>query len=167
MQHSGNGLRRSLADVEGACLASSAWSQHRSSRLQQSPSLAAQRVRACPYDSAHRSMISIAALTLACAQAFAPFFAKFRMSSISRRTFVATAAAAAAARPAIAGGTRAASRSLRITTYGRDFAVASTLFRRDSLPGKIGRQMQTWVRGRRLAGRRSACEYHQRTNVLR
>ena len=33
-----------------------------------------------------------------------------------------------------------------ITTFGRDFAVASTLFRRDSTPGKIGRQMQTWVR---------------------
>ncbi len=33
-----------------------------------------------------------------------------------------------------------------ITTYGRDFAVASTLFRRDSAPGKVGRQMQTWVR---------------------
>jgi hypothetical protein len=33
-----------------------------------------------------------------------------------------------------------------ITTYGRDFAVASTLFRRPSWPGKIGRQMQTWVR---------------------
>ena len=33
-----------------------------------------------------------------------------------------------------------------ITTYGRDFGVASTLFRRPSWPGKIGRQMQTWVR---------------------
>ncbi len=33
-----------------------------------------------------------------------------------------------------------------ITTFGRDFAVASTHFRRDSLPGKVGRQMQTWVR---------------------
>jgi hypothetical protein len=33
-----------------------------------------------------------------------------------------------------------------ITTYGRDFAVASTLFHRDSMPGKVGRQMQTWVR---------------------
>ena len=33
-----------------------------------------------------------------------------------------------------------------ITTYGRDFAVASTLFRRASAPGKVGRQMQTWVR---------------------
>ncbi len=33
-----------------------------------------------------------------------------------------------------------------ITTYGRDFAVASTLFRRTTMPGKVGRQMQTWVR---------------------
>jgi hypothetical protein len=33
-----------------------------------------------------------------------------------------------------------------ITTYGRDAAVASTLFYRDTLPGKVGRQMQTWVR---------------------
>ncbi len=33
-----------------------------------------------------------------------------------------------------------------ITTYGRDTAVASTLFYRDALPGKVGRQMQTWIR---------------------
>jgi hypothetical protein len=33
-----------------------------------------------------------------------------------------------------------------ITTYGSDFAVASTLFHRAGAPGKIGRQMQTWVR---------------------
>ena len=33
-----------------------------------------------------------------------------------------------------------------ITTYGRDFAVASTLFHRSTTPGKVGRQMQTWVR---------------------
>lgn len=33
-----------------------------------------------------------------------------------------------------------------ITTYGRDFAVASTLFYRDGAPGKVGRQMQTWAR---------------------
>ena len=33
-----------------------------------------------------------------------------------------------------------------ITTFGRDFATASTLFRRDSASGKVGRQMQTWVR---------------------
>ena len=36
----------------------------------------------------------------------------------------------------------------RIATYGRDLAVAATLFRRDSAPGKVGRQMQTWVRFR-------------------
>jgi hypothetical protein len=33
-----------------------------------------------------------------------------------------------------------------ITTYGRYSAVASTLFYRDALAGKVGRQMQTWVR---------------------
>ena len=33
-----------------------------------------------------------------------------------------------------------------ITTYGRDSAVASTLFHRATMPGKVGRQMQTWVR---------------------
>jgi hypothetical protein len=33
-----------------------------------------------------------------------------------------------------------------ITTYGRDVAIASTLFHRASAPGKVGRQMQTWVR---------------------
>lgn len=33
-----------------------------------------------------------------------------------------------------------------ITTYGTDFAVASTLFVRDSAPGKLGRQQQSWVR---------------------
>ncbi len=33
-----------------------------------------------------------------------------------------------------------------ITTYGREFAVASTLYERPSAAGKIGRQMQTWVK---------------------
>ena len=33
-----------------------------------------------------------------------------------------------------------------ITTFGRDFATASTLFERASAPNKIGRQMQTWAR---------------------
>src|SRR5215510_9788975 len=33
-----------------------------------------------------------------------------------------------------------------ITTYGRDTAVASTLFHRPTSPGKVGRQQQTWVR---------------------
>jgi hypothetical protein len=33
-----------------------------------------------------------------------------------------------------------------ITTFGRDFATASTLFRRDGQEGRIGRQMQSWAR---------------------
>ena len=33
-----------------------------------------------------------------------------------------------------------------VTAYGPDHAVASTLFRRPSAPGKIGRQTQAWVR---------------------
>jgi hypothetical protein len=33
-----------------------------------------------------------------------------------------------------------------ITTYGNDFATAATLFHRETTPGKVGRQMQTWVR---------------------
>jgi len=33
-----------------------------------------------------------------------------------------------------------------ITTYGQDFATASTLFSRETIPSKTGRQMQTWAR---------------------
>src|SRR5262245_62789700 len=44
-----------------------------------------------------------------------------------------------------AGLARTLSRTV-ITAYGKDFAVASTLFHRASAPGKIGRQMQTWAR---------------------
>jgi hypothetical protein len=33
-----------------------------------------------------------------------------------------------------------------ITTYGRDFGVVSTLFHRQGEPGRVGRQMQTWIR---------------------
>ncbi len=44
-----------------------------------------------------------------------------------------------------AGLARTLSRTV-ITSYGRDFAVASTLFRRPAMNGKVGRQMQTWVR---------------------
>lgn len=40
---------------------------------------------------------------------------------------------------------RTLSRTL-ITCYGRDMAVASTLFHRPDFPGQTGRQMQTWVR---------------------
>lgn len=53
-------------------------------------------------------------------------------------------AAFRAARPAV-GLMRRLHRTV-ITTYGRDFATASTLFTRDTAPGRIGRQMQTWVR---------------------
>ena len=49
-----------------------------------------------------------------------------------------------AARPSV-GLMRRTARTV-ITTYGRDAAVASTLFYRDSAPGKVGRQMQTWMR---------------------
>jgi hypothetical protein len=49
-----------------------------------------------------------------------------------------------AARPA-AGLARELLR-VQITTYGRDLAIAAALFRRKTAPGKIGRQMQTWVR---------------------
>jgi hypothetical protein len=53
-------------------------------------------------------------------------------------------AAFRAARPSM-GLDRTLSRTV-ITTYGRDFAVASTLYERGNAPGKIGRQMQSWVR---------------------
>jgi hypothetical protein len=33
-----------------------------------------------------------------------------------------------------------------ITSYGRDFATANTLFERAGTPGMMGRQSQTWVR---------------------
>lgn len=33
-----------------------------------------------------------------------------------------------------------------ITTFGRDFATASTLFYREGTAGRVGRQMQTWAR---------------------
>jgi ketosteroid isomerase-like protein len=35
---------------------------------------------------------------------------------------------------------------LVITTFGTDFATASTQFKREDCPGEIGRQMQSWVR---------------------
>lgn len=35
---------------------------------------------------------------------------------------------------------------VEITTYGRDFATASTHYIKPSAPTKVGRQMQTWVR---------------------
>jgi len=49
-----------------------------------------------------------------------------------------------AARPA-AGLARTLVRT-QITTFGRDFATANTMFTRETSPGKIGRQSQTWAR---------------------
>ena len=49
-----------------------------------------------------------------------------------------------AARSPVALG-RTLSRTV-ITTFGREFAVASTLYERPTAPGKTGRQMQTWVK---------------------
>ena len=37
-------------------------------------------------------------------------------------------------------------RESRIITFGRDYAVANTEFYRDTVPGKVNRQSQTWVR---------------------
>jgi hypothetical protein len=64
---------------------------------------------------------------------------------IAENLYGHTEIAAFRAARAPAGLTRTRSKTL-ITTYGRDFAVASTLFHRPSAPGKVGRQMQTWVR---------------------
>jgi AtzH-like len=44
-----------------------------------------------------------------------------------------------------AGLNRMLSRTV-ITSYGTDYAVISTLYERPATPGKIGRQMQTWVK---------------------
>ena len=53
-------------------------------------------------------------------------------------------AAFRAARPS-AGLMRCLSRTV-ITTFGQDFATASTLFHRETMPGMVGRQMQSWAR---------------------
>ena len=44
-----------------------------------------------------------------------------------------------------AGLARTLSRTV-ISAYGRDTAIAATLFHRPTAPGKVGRQLQTWVR---------------------
>ena len=49
-----------------------------------------------------------------------------------------------AVRPS-AGLARTLSKTV-ITTFGRDFAMASTLFHRTTAPGKVGRMTQAWVR---------------------
>ena len=55
-----------------------------------------------------------------------------------------------------------------ITTYGRDTAVASTLFYREGAPGKVGRQMQTWARfPEGWEDRRRAGQHHRRSGGAR
>jgi hypothetical protein len=49
-----------------------------------------------------------------------------------------------AVRPSV-GLARTLSKTV-ITTFGHDFAMASTLFHRTNAPGKVGRMTQTWVR---------------------
>jgi hypothetical protein len=50
-----------------------------------------------------------------------------------------------------------------ITTYGRDFAVASTLFRRETVPGKVGpADAELGALSRRLARGRRACQPDRR-----
>src|ERR1700675_4106091 len=49
-----------------------------------------------------------------------------------------------AVRPSV-GLARTLSKTV-ITTFGHDFAMASTLFSRTNAPGKVGRMTQTWVR---------------------
>jgi Protein of unknown function (DUF3225) len=53
-------------------------------------------------------------------------------------------AAFRAARPS-KGLLRSISKTV-ITTFGNDLATANTLFERDTVPGKLGRQSQTWIR---------------------
>lgn len=49
-----------------------------------------------------------------------------------------------AARPSV--GLERFLEETHITTYGEDMATANTLYRRPSIPGKLGRQSQVWVR---------------------
>ncbi len=56
----------------------------------------------------------------------------------------AAIAAFRAARPS-AGLSRSLERTV-VTSFGADFATASTLFRREGAPGRVGRQTQSWAR---------------------
>ena len=75
---------------------------------------------------------------------FATIRAPSAMAPAKTFTAMPRSRAFRAARSPVALG-RTLSRTV-ITTFGREFAVASTLYERPSAPGKIGRQMQTWVK---------------------
>jgi 1-carboxybiuret hydrolase subunit AtzH-like protein len=64
---------------------------------------------------------------------------------IAENLYGSDAIAAFRAARSPAGLARELSRTV-ITTYGDDFATASTLFHRASAPSKVGRQMQSWAR---------------------
>ncbi|HEY4040347.1 MAG TPA: AtzH-like domain-containing protein [Rhodopila sp.] len=66
------------------------------------------------------------------------------MASVKPSTATQKISAFRAARSPV-GLARTTSRTV-ITTYGHDFATASTLFHPETTPGRIGPQMQTWVR---------------------
>ena len=55
----------------------------------------------------------------------------------------------------------------RIVTYGRDCAIAATLFRRDNAPGKIGAaNADLGPFSRRLADRRRPHQHHRRHGLM-
>lgn len=64
---------------------------------------------------------------------------------IAENLYGSDAIAAFRAARSPAGLARSLSRTV-ITTYGNDFATASTLFHRQNAPDKVGRQMQSWAR---------------------
>lgn len=64
---------------------------------------------------------------------------------IAENLFGAEAIAAHRRLGPLAGPDRRLVRTV-ITTFGDSFATVSTLFRREGIAGRVGRQMQTWVR---------------------
>ena len=61
-------------------------------------------------------------------------------------TLAEVEAAFAAYEAALVGNDVAALDRTVIPSCGRDFATASTLFRRAGAPGRVGRQTQSWAR---------------------
>ena len=64
---------------------------------------------------------------------------------VAENLFGAKEIAAYRRRGPLAGPDRRLVRTV-ITTFGTSFATVSTLFRREGVDGKVGRQMQSWVR---------------------
>ncbi|HEY9011072.1 MAG TPA: oxalurate catabolism protein HpxZ [Devosia sp.] len=64
---------------------------------------------------------------------------------IAENLFGSEEIAAHRRRGPLAGPDRRITRTV-ITTFGDSFATVSALFRREGVSGRVGRQMQTWVR---------------------